>query len=96
MVPDRSDKSSIGNADYFMPCSYNARTMCGTLHTLLDAAVLLPHVIALQEANNREKEVRQLSDGILIISEEELPPRSFGAVSCRPSYSFARNPFSAS
>ncbi|CAJ0602067.1 unnamed protein product [Cylicocyclus nassatus] len=57
-----------------MLCTYNARTVSTNVdfHALLDAAEHIKyHIIALQERKSRKKDVRQMSDGTLIICGEK-------------------------
>ena len=66
-----------------MLCTYNARTVStnADLHALLDAAEHINyHIIALQETKSRKKDVRQMSDGTLIIRGEKVPSRNVGGV----------------
>ena len=64
-----------------MLCTYNARTVStnADLHALLDPAEHINyHIIALQETKSRKKDVRQMSDGTLIIRGEKVPSRNVG------------------
>ncbi len=66
-----------------MLCTYNARTVStdADLHALLHAAGHIKyHVIALQETKSRKQDVRQLSDGTLVIRGEKVPSRNVGGV----------------
>ncbi|VDM77994.1 unnamed protein product, partial [Strongylus vulgaris] len=59
-----------------MLCTYNARAVStnAKLHALLEAAGRINyHAIALQETKPRKTDVRQLSDGTLIIRGEKVP-----------------------
>ena len=66
-----------------MLCTYNARTFStnADLHALLHAAEHIKyHVIALQETKSRKKDVRQMTDGTLVIRGEKVPSRNVGGV----------------
>ncbi|VDM75336.1 unnamed protein product [Strongylus vulgaris] len=54
---------------------------CADLHALLEAAGRISYdVIALQETKSRKADLRQLSDGTLIINGEKVPSRKAGGV----------------
>ncbi|VDM69648.1 unnamed protein product [Strongylus vulgaris] len=63
-------------------CTYNAKAIStnADLHALLEATGGINyHVIALQETKSRKTDVRQPSDGTLIICVEKIP-RNVGGV----------------
>ncbi|VDM66260.1 unnamed protein product [Strongylus vulgaris] len=63
--------------------TYNARTVFANAdpHALFEGAGRINyHVMTLQETKSRKTNVRQLSDGTLIIRGEEVPSRNVGGV----------------
>ncbi|VDM79467.1 unnamed protein product [Strongylus vulgaris] len=66
----QKDTSLTRHGDCLILCTYNARTVFtnADFHALLEAAGRINyHEIALQVTKSRKADVRQLSDGTLII-----------------------------
>ncbi|VDM70196.1 unnamed protein product [Strongylus vulgaris] len=66
-----------------MLCTYSAKKVStiADLHALLEAAGRINyHVNVLQKTKFRKTDMRQSSDGILIIRGEEVPSRNIGRV----------------
>ncbi|EYC09382.1 hypothetical protein Y032_0060g3083 [Ancylostoma ceylanicum] len=82
LISNQGDKGTTPNGDFFMFCTYNAKTVStnADLHAVLEAAGCIKfHVIALEETKSKKSEIRKPND---LIRNPYHPWREVSVAKC--------------